>query len=208
MDGSTFAERILEMHGALDRAGIGHGFGGAVALAYHVLEPRATRDIDLNIAVAPAAAGRVLKAMPAGVEVPRGTAGVIRRDGQARLWWGPRDQGIPVDLFFPQHAFHAEVARDTRLVPFLDSEIPIISGTDLTVFKCLFDRPRDWPDIEAMLVAGSVDVGAVRRWLAQLIGEESGPYLRFTQLARAAGAGQLDGPGSEMDEPRIDWRSL
>ena len=208
MDGSTFADRILELHGALDQAHIGHAFGGAVALAYYVLEPRATRDIDLNIEVVPASGRRVLDAMPAGVAVPRGAAAVIRRDGQIRLWWGAPHEGIPVDLFFPQHAFHAEVARDAQLVPFLDSEIPIISATHLTVFKCLFNRPRDWPDIEAMLVAGSVNVEEVRRWLGRLIGEEAAAYLRFTELARAAGAGELNTPGSEMAEPRIDWRSL
>ena len=37
------------MHAALAEAGIGHGFGGAIALAYAVDEPRATVGIDLNI---------------------------------------------------------------------------------------------------------------------------------------------------------------
>jgi hypothetical protein len=43
------AERIVILHRALEGAGIGHGFGGAVARAYYVQEPRATRDIGVNV---------------------------------------------------------------------------------------------------------------------------------------------------------------
>jgi hypothetical protein len=201
----SFVDRILSIHNSLAEAAIDHGFGGAVALAYYVAEPRATRDIDLNIAVSTEQADLVLGAMPAGVEVATDAAEMIGRDGQIRLWW---DSDIPVDLFFPQHLFHVEVARDTHMVPFLDSAIPIISATHLTVFKSLFNRPRDWPDIASMLEAGTVDVGAALGWLDRLLGVESSPYLELAAMSQAAAAGLLDRPGSEMETPLVDWKSL
>ena len=45
-----FVELVEAVHEGLDSAGVGHGFGGAIALAYYVGEPRATRDMDINIA--------------------------------------------------------------------------------------------------------------------------------------------------------------
>jgi hypothetical protein len=201
----SFVDRILLIHNSLSEGDIDHGFGGAIALAYYVEEPRATRDIDLNIAVSTEHADLVLGAMPAGVEVAADAAEVIGRDGQIRLWW---DSEIPVDLFFPQHSFHSSVARDTHMVPFLDAAIPVISATHLTVFKCLFNRPRDWPDIASMLEAGTVDVAAALGWLERLVGVESSQYLELATMSQAAAAGSLQRPGSEMETPLVDWKSL
>jgi len=198
----TFAERILILDRALDEGGIGHGFGGAVALAYYVQEPRATRDIDINIASPTEEAEAVLALMPDGIEVSPDAGDVVRRDGQVRLWWdGPT--GIPVDLFFPQHEFHRQVERDTGPVPFLDRTIPIISATHLAVFKALFNRGRDWPDIEAMLAAGSVDAEAALGWVARLVGPDSGPFARLETLVEATAPGEGTGR-----PPVIDWSAF
>jgi hypothetical protein len=202
-----FADRIAVMHQALDAAGVAHAFGGAVALAYHVREPRATRDLDLNISVPTAAAHQVLHALPDDIEVGDNAAATIVADGQIRLWWDGRD-GVPVDLFFPQHPFHDEVERATTLVPFENGTIPIISATHLTVFKCLYDRARDWPDVAAMLEAGTVDTAVALDWVGTLLGEDSAPYLKLAELVVTARAGGLDAPGSEMERPRVDWKAL
>jgi hypothetical protein len=199
----TFAERILLLHRALDSAGVGHGFGGAVALAYYVEEPRATRDIDLNVSVPAEESARVMAALPAGIDVPETSTEVVTSDGQIRLWWdGP--SGIPIDIFFPQHAFHEEVAREIHSVPFLGTEIPVIAATHLTVFKSLFNRPRDWPDIAAMVAAGTVDGAAALGWVQALVGAESAPYQRLAATVRNAAC---DGR-AEVELPVVDWRTL
>ncbi|HEX5268589.1 MAG TPA: hypothetical protein VFW24_17625 [Acidimicrobiales bacterium] len=203
----TFAERILILHEALDSARIGHGFGGAVALAYYVEEPRATRDVDVNVCVPTDESARVLAAMPTGVAVPDAAGEVVGRDGQIRLWWDG-ESGIPVDIFFPQHAFHGEVEQDIHPVPFLGTEIPVISATHLTVFKALFNRPRDWPDISAMLQAGSVDTEAALGWVERLLGPESAPYERLTVLARSSTASGTAGAHGEGELPVVDWDTL
>ena len=200
---TSFAERILVLHRALDAAGCPHGFGGAVALAYYVLEPRATRDIDINLSVPTESASIVLDALPRGIAIEDDAVSVIARDGQIRLWWDGRD-GIPVDLFFPQHDFHQHVERAVRWVPFLDTEIPIISATHLTVFKTLFNRSRDWPDIEAMLEAGSVDTEDALAWVQRLLGPDAPPYLRLLQVSA-----EITAPsGRPSWEAAVDWRRL
>ena len=41
----------LRLHAGLESGGIPHAFGGAIALADWTLEPRGTRDIDVNLFV-------------------------------------------------------------------------------------------------------------------------------------------------------------
>jgi hypothetical protein len=104
------------------------------------------------------------------------------RDGQIRLWW----DRSPVDLFFSYDPFH-DAARDaTRTVPFADTEIPVLSADHLLVCKAIFDRPKDWVDIEAVLAAATpVDAGEVLRWVGRIAGPDD---ARFTRLARVLAA--------------------
>ena len=163
---TPFVEKILAVDRSLEAAGIEHAFGGAICLGYHSESPRATVDIDVNISVDPKRARTVLKALPEGVAWDAADVRQITRDGQARVFW----EGTPIDVFFPQHELH-EVVRDrVERVPFAGATIPILSATDLSVFKALFDRPKDWVDIAEMLAYGEVDVAAVRAWLVKLVG--------------------------------------
>ena len=174
----TLPERLVALHEALGARRIPHAFGGAIALAYWTLEPRGTIDIDVNVFVPAENAERVLRALPEGVARPDGTAEKIARDGQIRLWWDE----VPVDFFFDYVPIHADAARNRRRVPFAGTRIPVLGPTELAVFKVMFDRTRDWADIEAMLEAGTLDVEAVRAELTTLLepGDE-----RFTRLDEA-----------------------
>jgi hypothetical protein len=184
----TLGERLRALHGALEAAGIPHAFGGAVALAYWTLEPRGTRDIDINVFVVPADAERVLGALPAGVERSERTAELIRRDGQIRLWW----EDTPVDLFFDYDPIHHEAASHRQIVPFEGAQIPILGPIELAVFKAMFDRTRDWADIESMAEAGSLDRDAVRATLTRMLGAEDPRFAKLDDAiergTRAAGA--------------------
>jgi len=171
-------QKLLAVHAALDRAGVPHAFGGAIALAYWTLDPRGTGDIDLNLFV-PATDPRVaLDALPQRVERPAGTEEQVRREGQARLWW----DGTPLDLFFDYVPLHTAAARRVRSVPFAGAEIPVLGPVDLAVFKAMFDRTRDWADIEAMLAAHTLDADAVREALGEML-EPGDP--RFARLGEA-----------------------
>lgn len=197
---SDVGTKLLAIHDALDQAGIPHAFGGAVALAYAVPHPRATNDIDINIAASIADAGRVLAALPEGVEGRPDTLARITSDGQDRLRWGD----VPVDVFFPQHDFHGVVAARTLRQPFRNRIIPVITATDLTVFKSLFNRRKDWPDIEAMLQAGSVDAAEATRWVREIVGADHPSYTTLVALideVRGAPPAERDG------DPQV-WKPL
>ena len=70
----------------------------------------------------------------------------LARDGQVRLWWDRN----PVDLFFSYDPFHDEMEKATRRVPFGDARLPILGPEHLAICKAIFDRPKDWLDIEAI----------------------------------------------------------
>lgn len=180
-------EKVLSLHDALTAAGIDHAFGGALALAYYTTDPRTTQDIDVNVSADPDEPQHVLAALPDGIVRSDADRTRIRRDGQVRLWWGERPGATPVDLFFPQHELHAAVAAGRQLQPFAGRQLPFLSATHLTIFKSLFARPKDWLDVEAMLRAGTVDVGEVRRWLELLVGPDDdrhlAPFLAVAALA-------------------------
>jgi hypothetical protein len=175
---SLLGERLLAVHDALDRAGHRHAFGGAIALAYCTGEPRGTRDVDVNVFAPVASARQVLGALPDGVTVSEQHVATAHADGQVRVWW----QDTPIDVFLDLHPFHAEIAARAVLVPFEGREIPVLDCTDLAVLKVLFDRTKDWADIEEMAVADTLDVPRAQAWLARLGGADNPGIARLNEL--------------------------
>src|SRR5262249_47235463 len=99
---TSLVEKVTALNAHLDAAGIAHAFGGALALAYHVQEPRATRDIDLNCFAAIDHAREVFAALPSEITWGEGDVEEVQRVGQVRVFW----DDTPVDLFFATHPFH------------------------------------------------------------------------------------------------------
>jgi hypothetical protein len=164
---SELGDQLLAVHDGLDAAGIPHAIGGAIALGYCVLEPRGTRDVDVNVFVGPQRARDVFAAMPEGVELGGVQLDQAESDGQTRLNWGI----TPIDLFLSVLPFHDRVQAHVREVPFEGRTIPVLDCTGLAVFKAMFDRPRDWVDIEAMIEARSFDVDEAIHWIREMVGE-------------------------------------
>ena len=169
------------MHDAL--ADVPHAFGGALALAYYA-EPRATIDIDLNVFVSTERIGEVTGPLAAlGVDsVEQSLAALIECDGQGRVMWG----ATPIDLFFAYDAFHEAARAGCRTVQFADATIPILGPEHLMVCKAVFDRPKDWVDIDAMLAdETSVDPAEVLRWVGRIAGDEDQRYTRIATVLTA-----------------------
>ncbi|MGH9084990.1 MAG: nucleotidyl transferase AbiEii/AbiGii toxin family protein [Acidimicrobiales bacterium] len=177
MTARSLAERVVALHGALDA--VPHAFGGALALAYYA-EPRATIDIDLNVFVPAERFEDVATPLRAlGVTIDDTAAALVARDGQARVWW----DATPVDLFFAYDAFHDAAARARRTVPFADIEIPILAPEHLVVCKAVFNRAKDWVDIDAMRALGrGLDAAEVLRWVGRIAGDEDPRYERIAAL--------------------------
>jgi hypothetical protein len=174
-------EKIVAIHHHLDRAKIAHAFGGALALAYYA-EPRTTVDIDINVFVAPTAYAAVEDALaPLGVDGIDST--LVERDGQFRSWWGR----TPIDLFFAYDEIHRAMRRDARLVPFGEDRLPVLAPEHLLVCKVIFDRPKDWLDIEQMLVCvGDLDLTEIRMWLERIVGLDDPRMERLDALIQTA----------------------
>ncbi|MFN3215938.1 MAG: DUF6036 family nucleotidyltransferase [Acidimicrobiales bacterium] len=167
-DAPTLVDRIVAIAAALDSAGLPWAFGGALALAYATEEPRATRDIDVNVFVPATDAAAIYDALPEGVRHDDADIDTARRDDQVRLWW----DDTPVDVFFAADTFHDEVAMRCRRVPFAGATISILAAEDLAVFKALFDRPKDWVDITTMAESQALDVERAADRLADLLGDD------------------------------------
>jgi hypothetical protein len=173
---------LVAVKTGLDLHGLNHAFGGAIALAFHVREPRATSDIDVNVTTDPADPVRAFRALPPQVQWGDDDVARCRADGQVRLFWVEEPFPTPVDVFLPQHVLHAEVDREAETVDLLGERVRILSATHLAVFKALFNRTKDWADIEAMLEFGQVDLPRVVTWLTDLVG---GDDPRIGRLAEA-----------------------
>ena len=174
-------DKVVTLDRALGNARIKHAFGGALALAYYA-EPRATIDIDVNVFVAPEAHDEVAVALaPLGIE-PGPSQAALLRDGQARWFW----EETPVDLFFSNDEIHDAMEAAVRLVPFGDGRIPVLGPEHLLLCKVAFDRPKDWLDIEQMvLMTPDLDLAEIRRWMDRIAGPRDSRRARLEKLLEA-----------------------
>ena len=73
--------------------------------------------------------------------------------------------------------------RSARKVPFNGVTIPILGPEHLAVCKAMFDRPKDWLDIEQMLVATSpLDLEEIREWLERMVGKDDPRMSRLLEI--------------------------
>ncbi|HEX6456319.1 MAG TPA: hypothetical protein VF009_07350 [Solirubrobacterales bacterium] len=175
-------EKLLAIHRALKDCSLPHAFGGAIALAYCVEEPRGTRDLDVNIFVDADDAERVLGALPEGVLVNKTDVEAVKRDGQTRLFW----DGVPVDVFLNNLPLHEDVANGVLWVALEGEQIPVLDCASLVVFKSLFNRARDWGDIEEVAETAPGDIEAAAKTVAHLVGEDDPSYRKLAEIASAS----------------------
>jgi hypothetical protein len=169
---------VIEIHDALDSAGVRHAFGGAFALLWCTGEPRTTVDIDVNLFAAPSAARDIVGSLPAGVVASNSDVEVLERDGQARLYI----DDIPLDLFLNTSPFHSEIQLRTIQHELAGRNLPFLSCSDLAVFKAFFNRRKDWADIEEMLRVDSIDVPEVTGVLAHYLGPDDERILQLDEI--------------------------
>jgi nucleotidyltransferase AbiEii toxin of type IV toxin-antitoxin system len=175
-------EKVVAIHRGLTRAKIDHAFGGALALAYYA-EPRSTIDIDVNLFVAPSSYPEVERELAKiGVENAADPA-AVERDGQCELRWGD----TPIDLFFAYDDLHDAMRRAARREPFGRETISVLSPEHLIVCKTIFNRPKDWLDIEQMLICvDELDRDELRKWLTRVLGVDDPRSERLERMLTAS----------------------
>ncbi len=179
---TRLSEKIIAIHDALDELDVPHAFGGALALAWCTERARGTIDIDLNVFVDISRAGEVLAALPSSVVWSAVDLENLEREGQARLWW----DDTPVDVFLDTAEFHAQVAERCRREQFAGAEVPFLSCSDLAIFKAMFNRTKDWADLEEMAAVGTLDVDRVVGVLTRYVDPADERVARLRGLASTA----------------------
>jgi hypothetical protein len=175
----SLPEKIEALDGRLREEGIEHAFGGALALAYYA-EPRATDDVDVNVFLAPQQFARLTSALaPLGIAATAEDERLAVNEGQCRLWWGR----TPVDVFLAYDDLHEAMRADVRMVPFGETRIPILGPEHLLVCKAVFDRPKDWLDIEQMLLCvEELDTDEALRLVERTTGADDRRLRRLGRL--------------------------
>jgi len=185
----SLPEKVVAIHQTLDAAKVPHAIGGALALAYYA-EPRATADVDINVFVSTDRWPEIRAALEAlGIDVTVDLPS-LERDGQVRLWW---DRNA-VDLFFSYDEFHEAMPEKARRVPFGEATLQILSPEHLAVCKAMFDRSKDWLDIEQILVAADpLDVAEIDSWLQRMVGADDPRLAKLAEIKRRLAIGETAG---------------
>lgn len=164
----TWDQKVVRLNAALAERSVPYAFGGAIALNYH-REPRSTLDIDLNIFLSPEHEDTVLATLGDVYDLAdqERVRRELRREGQTRSRWG----NTYVDLFLANTEFHAAMAERVERQPFGEATIPVLSIEDLLICKALFDRSKDWVDIEAVAKTRRCDLDRpyITGWLDRFL---------------------------------------
>lgn len=171
----TLDGMVMGIAQALEQAQIPYAFGGAIALAYYAT-PRGTEDIDINVFLRAEEAGTFLEEL-ARLGIERPAADRDMHDHQVVLSW----EHTPIHVFFSYDPFHDSCRARARKAPFAGGEIWILSAEDITIFKVIYDRPKDRAEVrEVLLCMGErMDVAYTIEWLERILESEDARVTRF-----------------------------
>lgn len=177
----SWDQKVAKLNAALRERDIPYAFGGAIALNYH-REPRSTLDIDINIFLPPEREDAVLSVLGDLYDLAdqERVGRDLRRDGQARSSWG----ATYIDLFLANTDFHTSMAERVEQQPFGETTIPVLSIEDLLICKALYDRSKDWVDIEAVAKTrrGDLDRPYITAWLDRFLPADDPRRARIEAL--------------------------
>lgn len=178
LDPLAIARRIAD---ELESAGAPYAIGGALAYGYWG-PPRGTVDVDIDVFPGTAGVEIMLDALErAGVTFDRHQARSRIHD---RGDFQGHHRGMRVDVFVAFDEYHEAVLAHRARVEMLGRPAWILSAEDTVIFKVLFDRPKDWVDLERLVAlrAGTLDVPYLERWLSHWLGELDPCRLRLREL--------------------------
>lgn len=152
-------------------------------------EPRATHDADLKVLVE----GMTIAQFRALAEA--------QFKPYRRPWLGRAESSLiislevapdmVVDLLVAVLPYEAEAIRRAEVIEIEGLSLPVCTAEDLIIHKAIADRPKDWIDIEKILLRqrGKLDIEYIRQWLEQFAEALENPALvtRFNQLWKQEG---------------------
>ncbi len=162
---------VLHLAGGLEAAGIPYALGGALSLNFWS-DPRATRDIDLNLFLHAEEARPAFESLrDLGVDLdPDAAVERARERGDAVGWM----EGVRIDFFVNSIPLHELAVLRRRRVVLQGQPIWVLSPEDLMVLKFLFFRGKDMEDCKRMMAlqGDALDAVYVKTQLVAHVGEE------------------------------------
>lgn len=177
------AQRIAD---ALEGAGLAYAIGGALALAVAGV-PRGTADVDVNVFVAAPQVPEAIRTLKSlGVEIDDAPA--ITRAESEGMFVG-RWEGMRIDVFLPSIPFSREAERTrVRVTDATGWSGWFLAAEAVAVFKLLFFRGKDLVDLERLVaVRPELDRPYVRRWIAEMMGEDDERVRRWDEIVNVFG---------------------
>ena len=178
---ASLLEVVLALIDRLEASGLDYALGGAIAYSTWA-EPRATRDVDLNLWVGADRLGNAINVLAtAGVAIDRDAAETASRERGMFVGYC-RDYRI--DVFVPSVPFYAEARRRRQRVRLAGRDTWVLSPETLIVFKMLFFRPKDVADVGRVLeIQGTqLDTAFVRHWLVDMLGANDERIVSWDRL--------------------------
>ena len=175
------AEVGLRLAAALEAKGLPYALGGALAYGVWAL-PRATKDVDLNVFLAPPELDPALDALAAaGVGVDRDEARrKAEEEGLFVGWVG----SCRIDVFTPSIPFSWEAMKTRVFIDAGPTRAWFLSAEALAFFKLMFFRGKDLVDLERLLGSQGkkLDAPYVRRWMVETMGEDDPRVKKWDEL--------------------------
>ncbi|HYZ71986.1 MAG TPA: hypothetical protein VE641_02845 [Chthoniobacterales bacterium] len=175
------AHKLLEFCSARDWAAC--VIGGLAVQAWG--EPRLTRDVDLSLLTGFGNEQIFVRALLDRYDTRIDDAEAFALENRVLLLL---DNDLPLDICLAAIPFEQRVFQRSRAFEFLPGiSLRICSAEDLLVYKTFANRPRDWVDVEGVLVRqkGKLDLRLVESELEPLVEAKEQPdiLLRFKEMA-------------------------
>lgn len=167
----SLVDAVAALVDAFEPSGIDYALGGAIAYSAWA-EPRATRDVDLNLWLPLERLDEGLDILErVGLSLDRAKA---HTEAAERGMFVGRLGEYRVDIFLPSVPFYDEALRRRVRTRVANRDTWVLSAETLAVFKMLFFRPKDLTDVGRLLQIqrGRLDLEFVRRWLVDMLGPD------------------------------------
>jgi predicted nucleotidyltransferase len=176
-------DALRDVDAFLKAHGVSYAVIGGIANAVRG-EPRATHDADLKVLVKSMTIAQFRALAEAQFKPYR------------RPWLGRVESALIisievapdmiVDLLVAVLPYEEQTIQRAELTEIEGFSLPICTAEDLIIHKAIADRPKDWLDIEKILLRqrGKLDLAYVRDWLTQFAEALEKPELikRFDGL--------------------------
>jgi hypothetical protein len=195
---------LAEIASALRAAGIPWMVIGGIAIIARGVR-RMTTDIDVVVRGDETTPAGVIRMLAARRIVPRiADAEAFARE-RLVLLLRHQPTGVDLDLSFGWTTFEHEALEACSEATYGSVAAPMARAEDLVIFKAMAARPKDIEDAAAlMLMHKEIDIGRVRRHLAELAALADEPSLTsgLEAVIKLSAAGRSSTPRARTPAPK------